>query len=369
MLGHVERASGRRLMVGFGVPNIEMSIDISSRKLPSIAEEPPYFYFENVARAPLGEWDEMSRSLYDIEPEYVDSKYFCAASRKRGYIHNLPLAGRFPLLPMQSRMIKDAFPRTKEWWPQWDTRKHLNCIQTVMAAATVSKTVRTMLTDCDGIPNMADQKKILDQCTLWNLVWVGPKTVAALEPDEVESLLGFPRDHTRSFTRTERYRSLGNSFQVDTVAFHLSVLKAEFPHGIRVLSLFTGIGGAEVALHRLGIQLNVVVSAEISEVNQAVLRTWWEKSKQSGELIEIGNIEKVNDTDLEALVKRFGGFDLIVGGSPCNNLSGGNRHSRVGLKGEQSKLFYHYVRIVKQVRKIMRRISMEGILRIKYCNL
>ena len=34
---------------------------------------------------------------------------------------------------------------------------------------------------------------------------------------------------------------------------HLSVLKAMFPNGVNVLSLFTGIGGGEVPLHKLGI--------------------------------------------------------------------------------------------------------------------
>ncbi|KAM0914955.1 hypothetical protein ACQ4PT_011172 [Festuca glaucescens] len=215
LLRHVERASASRRMVGFGVPNVEMDMTIS-RKLPGIAEGPPYFYFENVACALRGVWDEMSRSLYNIEPEYVDSKHFCAASRKRGYIHNLSIAGRFPLRPMQPRAIKDAFPRTKEWWPQWDKRERLNCIQTVMAPATASKFVRKVLTDCDGILSKSDQKKILDKCRQWNLIWVGPKTVATLDPDEVESLLGFPKYHTRSFTNTERYRSLGNSFQKST---------------------------------------------------------------------------------------------------------------------------------------------------------
>ncbi|XP_047056317.1 DNA (cytosine-5)-methyltransferase DRM2-like [Lolium rigidum] len=217
LLRHVERASGSssRRMVGFGVPNGEMDMTIS-RKLPGIAEGPPYFYFENVACALRGVWDEMSRSLYNIEPEYVDSKYFCVASRKRGYIHNLPIAGRFPLLPIQSRTIKDAFPRTTEWWPQWDKRERLNCIQTVMAPATASKFVRKVLTDCDGIPSKFDQKKILDKCRQWNLIWVGPKTVATLDPDEVELLMGFPKYHTRSFTNTERYKSLGNSFQKST---------------------------------------------------------------------------------------------------------------------------------------------------------
>jgi site-specific DNA-cytosine methylase len=60
-----------------------------------------------------------------------------------------------------------------------------------------------------------------------------------------------------------------------------------FPNGMNVLSLFTGIGGAEVALHRLGIHLMTVVSVEISEVNKRILRYWWIQT-QTGELIEIG---------------------------------------------------------------------------------
>lgn len=141
------------------------------------------------------------------------------------------------------------------------------------------------------------------------------------------------------------------------LAFHLSVLKEQFPDGIRVLSLFSGIGGAEVALHRLGVGLNVVVSVEKSKVNKVILSNWWKESQQTGVLIQRDDVEKVNYNELEILVKRFGGFDLIIGGSPCNNISGGNRYSRVGLGGEQSGLFYHYVRILKQVREIMRKMK------------
>ena len=74
--------------------------------------------------------------------------------------------------------------------------------------------------------------------------------------DVMEFLLDFPKDHTRGISKTKRYRSLGNSFQVDTVAYHLSVLKDMFPHGMNVLSLFSSIGGPEVALHRFGIRMN-----------------------------------------------------------------------------------------------------------------
>lgn len=106
------------------------------------------------------------------------------------------------------------------------------------------------------------------------MVWIGRHKVAPLEPDEIEFLLGFPKDHTRGITTTKRYRSLGNSFQVDTVAYHLSVLREMFPNGMNILSLFSGIGGAEVALHKLGIRMKTVVSIEISKVNRTVLNTW-----------------------------------------------------------------------------------------------
>lgn len=112
----VERAFGSGPMVGFSLPN--GSTIISNKKLSGIAEGAPYFHFENVAGAPNGVWDDFSRFLYNIEPEFVDSKYFGAATRKRGYIHKLPLVGRFPILPMQPRTIHEAFPRTRKWWPQ-----------------------------------------------------------------------------------------------------------------------------------------------------------------------------------------------------------------------------------------------------------
>ncbi|KAF7047096.1 hypothetical protein CFC21_056063 [Triticum aestivum] len=178
--------------------------------LVDMPKERPYFYFENVERAPKGVWDEMSRCLYNLAPEYVDSKDFCAATRKRGYIHNLPVKGRFSIKPMQPRTIQEKFPQTKRWWPWWDTRTQLNCIQTVMAPATASDRVREILSDSDGTPSEAHQKEILHLCRHWNLIWVGPNTVAPLEAGEVESLLGFPTEHTRvGFNRTDRYRSLG----------------------------------------------------------------------------------------------------------------------------------------------------------------
>ncbi|KAL6847613.1 hypothetical protein ACP4OV_022639 [Aristida adscensionis] len=340
-------------MVGFNLPNARFKSE--DRVLPTQALGPPFFYYENVAFAPKGVWTAISRHLYDIEPEFVDSKFFSAASRKRGYIHNLPINNRTPLLPLPPMTIWEALPHTKRWSPSWDPRRQLNCLQTAVASATLLAKIRKKLTDSGDPPDPRTQKDVLDDCRTWNLVWVGRNKVAPLEPHEMERILGFPMDHTRGITRTERYRSLGNTFQVDTVAYHLSVLRDMFPQGMNVLSLFSGIGGAEVALHRLGIRLKTVVSVEKSEVNRTVLRSWWEQT-QTGTLIELDDVRSLTSEKIERYIRSIGGFDLVIGGSPCNNLSGSNRHNRVGLEGEHSGLFFHYSRILHDVRSIMGRM-------------
>ncbi|KAK8710240.1 hypothetical protein V6N13_145574 [Hibiscus sabdariffa] len=130
-------------MIGFGIPT--ESGRITRITLPEAAAGPPYFYFENVALAPKGVWRTMSRFLYEVEPEFVDSNYFCAAARKRGYIHNLPIENRFPLLPFPPRTIQEAFPLTRKWWPSWDTRTKLNCLRTCTATGSVTGSIRRAL--------------------------------------------------------------------------------------------------------------------------------------------------------------------------------------------------------------------------------
>ncbi|OVA14825.1 C-5 cytosine methyltransferase [Macleaya cordata] len=343
-----------KVMVGFGVPNGPQPV--FKRRLPDAAIGPPYFYYENVACTPKGVWSTISRFLHDIEPEFVDSKYFCATARKRGYIHNLPINNRFPLMPIPPLMIQEALPLTKKWWPSWDLRTKLNCLSTCTASAKLTERIRKALECWQGNPPLKTQKYVLYECRKWNLVWTGKNKAAPLEPEEIEMLLGYPKHHTRGggTNRTERFKALGNSFQVDTVAYHLSVLKDMFPSGISVLSLFSGIGGAEVALHRLGIPLKNVVSVEISEVNRNIFRSWWDETDQKGNLIDnITDVQQLTADKLEKLINLFGGFDLIIGGSPCNNLTGSNRASRDGLEGKHSVLFYEYFRILDAVKCLM----------------
>ncbi|KAF9614271.1 hypothetical protein IFM89_016563 [Coptis chinensis] len=338
-------------MIGFGVPN-EPRLKVQ-RKLPEAAIGPPYFYFENVACAPKGVWSTISRSLYEVEPEFVDSLHFCPAARKRGYVHNLPICDRFPLKPIPPLTIQAALPLTKKWWPSWDRRDKFTCLRTRIGSAKLTERIKEALERCNGDPPLETQKYVLYQCKKWNLVWTGKNKATPLEPDEQEMLMGYPQNHTRGASRTERYKTLGNSFQVDTVAYHFSVLKRMFPNGITVLSLFTGIGGAEIALHRLGIPLKAVVSVEVSEVSRSIFRSWWEQTNQTGDLIELEDVQLLSEDKLKIYISSFGGFDLVVGGSPCNNLTGSNFHHRNGLKGEHSVLFFEFDRILDTVKCMM----------------
>jgi len=63
-------------MIGFGVPNGTLCQVRGT--LPEAAVGPPYFYFENVASPTKGVWSTISIFLFDIAPEFVDSKHFCA---------------------------------------------------------------------------------------------------------------------------------------------------------------------------------------------------------------------------------------------------------------------------------------------------
>ncbi|KAK9063452.1 hypothetical protein SSX86_017322 [Deinandra increscens subsp. villosa] len=338
-------------MIGFGVPRF--SCQVVNRDLPKEAIGPPYFFYENVALTPKGVWATIQSHLYEIKPEFVDSNFFCAAARKRGYIHNLPLENRFPIQPLPPRTIFEALPETQKWWPSWDERVQLNCVLTCIGSAQLTDRIRIALDKCDGEPNLHVKKYVIGQCKKWNLVWTGKNRAAPLEPNELELIMGYPINHTRGVSRSERYKGLGNAFQVDTVAYQLSVLKDLYPEGINVLSLFSGIGGAEVALHRLGIPMKNVISVEKSEVCRGIIQGWWEQTNQKGNLIHISDVQEVTDRKLEGWIRSFGGFDLVIGGSPCNNLAGGNRRTRDGLEGEHSSLFYDYVRILNTVKCIM----------------
>ncbi|GJW77573.1 integrase, catalytic region, zinc finger, CCHC-type containing protein [Tanacetum coccineum] len=68
---------------------------------------------------------------------------------------------------------------------------------------------------------------------------------------------------------------------------------------MNVLSLFSGIGGAEVALHMLRIPLKNVVSVEISEANRDIMKSWWQQTDQKGNLVHLADVITLDPTNLK----------------------------------------------------------------------
>ncbi|XP_010270895.1 PREDICTED: DNA (cytosine-5)-methyltransferase DRM2 isoform X2 [Nelumbo nucifera] len=328
------------------------------RSLCQMVARPPYFFYGNVVDVSQDSWTKISQFLYGIEPEFVNTQFFSALSRKEGYIHNLPTDNRFHILPRSPMTIEDALPHTKKWWPSWDTRKQLSCISSeIEGIPEQCERLGKMLLDSQGMVSVEQQRHILHHCKTLNLVWVGQYKLRTIEPDQLERILGYPLHHTQlaECGLMERLGTLKRCFQTDTLGYHLSVLKRIFPHGLTMLSLYSGIGGAEVAFYRLGVRLKGVVSVEESMVNRKVLKKWWHNSGQTGELVQIENIQRLTSAKIESLIKQFGGFDLVICQNPCTSGSSKVAADGINFSGLDFPQFYEFVRVLQRVRNTMGR--------------
>ncbi|KAL3626645.1 DNA (cytosine-5-)-methyltransferase [Castilleja foliolosa] len=314
-----------------------------SRTLTGMVAKPPYFLYGNAMSSSHTSWVSITQFMHSIHPEFVNTETYSALSRIEGYVHNLPTGDRFIISPRGPLSIQEAIPHTKKWWPVWDNRKQLIDINT--ETSRISHFCERLERVSDPPPEQ--RRELIQQLQDKNLVWVGRNKLSPLEPEQIEVIMGYPLHHTRvAGFGAERLKSLKQAFQTDTLGYHLSVLKKLYPEGLTVMSCFDGIGGAEVALHRLGIRLKGMVSVEANEIKRKIVKRWWESSGQTGELVQVESIHKLKSSNLEELVKKFHGFDLIVGqNSYCSEDSS-------VMSGFDFSMFAEFVRVLQRVRSI-----------------
>ena len=109
---------------------------------------------------------------------------------------------------------------------------------------------------------------------------------------------------------------------------------------MKVLSLFDGISCGMVALERAKIPVERYVAYEI-EKNAIKI-----SKKNYPQIEHMGDVTKAD-------FSQYAGFDLLIGGSPCQDLSVYKTSSAEGWKGldgSKSNLFYHYVRALKEIK-------------------
>jgi hypothetical protein len=322
----------------------------SRAKIRGNLAKPPYFLYGNVIEITKETWNLLSGFLFGVQPEIVNTQLFSALARKEGYIHNLPTERRG--VPKSPVTIQDALPFTRQFWPSWDKRKQIYSVTSEVAGIDkICAELERMIRDSRGILSEGKQARIMDQCKMANLIWTGQGRLSPLQPEQLERILGYSSNHTNlpDLNPQGRIAAMTYAFQTATVAHILSVLKNMYPDGLRLLSIYSGVGGAEVAMHRLGIRLKFVVSVEESDVNRKILKRWWGKTEQAGELKQLDSIKKLKTDVLEDLMNRYGGFDLVVGGTYSSCSAGTTVSGNMGMDSGQ---FFEYVRIVETVRSM-----------------
>lgn len=106
---------------------------------------------------------------------------------------------------------------------------------------------------------------------------------------------------------------------------------------MNVLSLFDGMSCGRLALDRAGIKVDSYYSSEIKPYAIDVANKNFPADKNN----RLGDVTKIRSYNLPKI-------DLLIGGSPCQDLSKANKE-RLGLEGEKSRLFFEYVRLVEEV--------------------
>uniref|UniRef100_A0A8C1W112 DNA (cytosine-5-)-methyltransferase n=1 Tax=Cyprinus carpio TaxID=7962 RepID=A0A8C1W112_CYPCA len=115
---------------------------------------------------------------------------------------------------------------------------------------------------------------------------------------------------------------------------------AEQRRPIRVLSLFDGIATGYLVLRDLGFKVDVYIASEVCEDSISV-----------GVVRHEGRIQYVHDVRniTRKNIAEWGPFDLVIGGSPCNDLSIVNP-ARKGLYEGTGRLFFEFYRLLSEAK-------------------
>tara|TARA_S200002703_G_scaffold87627_1_gene75552 strand:- start:184 stop:1047 length:864 start_codon:yes stop_codon:yes gene_type:complete len=104
---------------------------------------------------------------------------------------------------------------------------------------------------------------------------------------------------------------------------------------MNVLSLFDGMSCGQIALNRLGIKYDNYFASEIKSAAIKVTQDNFPKT------IQLGDIRNITKDSLPKI-------DLLLAGSPCQDLSQGSRE-RKGLDGDKSSLFFEFLRLLNEL--------------------
>jgi site-specific DNA-cytosine methylase len=108
---------------------------------------------------------------------------------------------------------------------------------------------------------------------------------------------------------------------------------------MNVISLFNGMNTGRQALENIGIKVNKYYSSEIKPYAIALTQYHFPDT------IQVGDVTKWREWDID-----WGSIDLILSGSPCQDLSAAGK--RAGIHGAKSSLFFTFVDILNHIKSL-----------------
>jgi DNA-cytosine methyltransferase len=108
---------------------------------------------------------------------------------------------------------------------------------------------------------------------------------------------------------------------------------------LNIVSLFDGCSGAQASLNNLHARVDNYYASEVDPYAIKIAQ------KNYPNTIQIGDVKGVS------IDRTFPTIDLLIGGSPCQDLSFAGYQKGL-VEGTRSNLFFEYVRILKELREI-----------------
>jgi len=180
--------------------------------------KPKYFLLENVEMKK--EWEDVITNLMGVEPLKINSERFSAQSRPRLYWTNIPVDMN---LPTNNLVLKDILqPDADEKYYYKQTYDfhgndkvvcatlHINGHDILKRVNSPDHKCQTLTAVCGG----NQQKKVLVN-----------NSVRKLTPLEYERLQTIPDNYTSMISDGGRYKSIGNGWTVDVIAYIFSFIK------------------------------------------------------------------------------------------------------------------------------------------------
>ena len=104
--------------------------------------------------------------------------------------------------------------------------------------------------------------------------------------------------------------------------------------GYNILSLFDGMSCGQIALNKLGIEYDNYYASEIDQFAKLVTQ------KHYPNTIQLNDVRGVHGHSFREKI------DFLLAGSPCQDLSRSSHG--LGLNGSKSKLFWEFIRLLKE---------------------